>query len=234
MKPKLILSIVAALIVAVVGGSWFYIKVIEGDPPAKLSLDSAGSNSSSTTADTGGADDGAADGTTDGEWTASSDSIVGYRVKETLFGASTEAVGRTSEVEGSLTIAGSQATAAEFTVDMNSVSSDRSQRDGQFRGRIMETSQFPTSTFKLTSPIDFGSVPEEGKEITAAATGNLTLHGVTKKVTFEVTAVRDGGQIKVNGAIPITFADYDISDPSGGPAQVGDDGTLEFTLVFTK
>ncbi|MDP1793743.1 MAG: YceI family protein, partial [Acidimicrobiales bacterium] len=208
------------------GGSWVYIKVLSDDPPAKLTIDDA---SSSNTTVPGGSDD----GTADGEWSATSDSIVGYRVKETLFGASTEAVGRTSEVEGSITIAGTGVTKGSFTVDMASISSDRSQRDGQFRSRIMETSEFPMSTFELTSPIALATTDAD-QEVQTKATGKLTLHGVTKTVSFDVIAKRTNGQIKVNGAIPVVFDDYDIDDPSGGPAQVGDDGTLEFTLVFEK
>jgi polyisoprenoid-binding protein YceI len=220
---KLLIAIVA-VVVLVVGGAWIYTVV---DKPAdKLTIDdTAGSTSDVTVAD---------DGTTDGTWKVSSDSIVGYRIQETLFGASNTATGRTSEVDGSITINGSTVSAAQFTVDVNSISSDRTQRDGQFRGRIMETSQFPTSTFKLTSPINLGGVPELDQEITTKATGDLTLHGVTKKITFDVTAKRVSGQVRVNGAIPITFSDYGIDDPSGGPAQVGDTGTLEFTLVLTR
>jgi polyisoprenoid-binding protein YceI len=224
-----ILIIITAVAVAVIGGSWFYIKVIEGDPPAKLNIDSTSEDTGSTSTTAVLADD----GTTDGTWNASPASVVGYRVKETLFGASTEAVGRTSEIDGSLTINGTTVSAAEFTVDMTSVSSDRSQRDGQFQGRIMNTSQFPTATFKLTKPITLSEVTKD-KEITASATGELTLHGVTKLVTFDITAKRVTGQIRATGAIPVHFADYEINNPSGGPAQVGDDGTLEFTLVFTR
>jgi polyisoprenoid-binding protein YceI len=224
---KKLAIVLTALVVAVVGGSWFYIKVLEGDPADKLTLNDTAAH---TTTSLGATAD---DGTTDGVWKATKDSIVGYRVKETLFGASAEAVGRTSEVDGSITINGTTVREASFTVDMNTVSSDRAQRDGQFRGRIMNTSQFPTATFKLTSPITLSSV-EMNQEIDATATGNLTLHGVTKKVTFDVVAKRVTGAIKVNGSIPIHFSDYSINNPSGGPAQVGDDGTLEFTLVFSR
>jgi polyisoprenoid-binding protein YceI len=223
---KKLAIILTALVVAVVGGSWVYIKVIEGDAAPKLTLEST----SATSTPSGSASD---DGSTDGTWKVTTDSIVGYRVKETLFGASAEAVGRTSSVTGSITLAGTSVNAGSFTVDMNSVSSDRTQRDGQFRGRIMNTSQYPTATFKLTSPIALSSV-ELNQEVSATATGNLTLHGVTKKVTFNVVAKRVAGQIKVNGSIPVHFSDYSINNPSGGPAQVGNDGTLEFTLVFTR
>ena len=32
----------------------------------------------------------------------------------------------------------------------------------------------------------------------------------------------------------VTFADYEIDDPSGGPASVGSDGELEVLLVFAR
>ena len=227
MRLKLLIGIPLAIAVAVVGGSWFYIKVLSDDPPAKLTVDSS---SSSTTAAGSAAVD---DGTTDGTWKASAASVVGYRVKETLFGASNEAAGRTSKVTGSIAISGTSVLEGSFTVDMTSVTSDKTQRDGQFRNRIMNTSQFPTATFKLTSPIRLSSVALDDT-VTTKATGNLTLHGVTKKISFDITAKRVTGQIRANGAIPIHFADYDINNPSGGPASVGDDGTLEFTLVFTR
>jgi len=242
---------VVALIVVIVGGSWFYIKVIEGDPPKPLSFEdlestttaaaapdptSAVTTAGSAAATTAPATSAAAGSQTgiDGAWKAAESSQVGYRVKETLFGQSTEAVGRTNDVTGSLTITGSTVGAGDFTVDMTTVKSDSSQRDNQFNGRIMNTSQFPTSTFKLTQPIELGSVPADGLEVSATATGDLTLKGTTKTVTFPVTARLSNGQVQVTGSIPITFADYGISNPSFGPASVGDDGTLEFLLVFER
>ena len=44
----------------------------------------------------------------------------------------------------------------------------------------------------------------------------------------------DGSTFAVDGSIPVTFSDYDIDDPSGGPASVGDDGKLEVLLVFSR
>jgi polyisoprenoid-binding protein YceI len=114
------------------------------------------------------------------------------------------------------------------------VKSDRSIRDGQFQGRIMDTAQFPTATFELTSPIDLGAIPANGVQVTPKATGKLVLHGTTQTVTFTVTAKRSGNTIQILGSIPVTFADYGISNPSGGPASVGDNGTLEFLLVLAN
>jgi len=170
----------------------------------------------------------------DGTWTAGADSILGYRVKESINGFETEANGRTNAVTGSLTLQGTTASAAEFTVDMTTFKSDESRRDGQFNGRIMSVSQFPTATFVLTQPIDFGSVPADGASITASATGDLTLRGVTKSVTFDLTATYKNGRIAVLGNIPVVFADFGIPNPSIATIVTEDHGLLEFVLVFDR
>ena len=219
---------VLILLVAVVA-PYVYIHFIEGDPPKKLTFETSDSTSS-TKASTGTTTATSVDGT----WTITSASQVGYRVPETLFGQSTTAVGRTNAVTGTMTIDGTSVPAAEFTVDTTKITSDQANRDRQFHGRIMETATYPTATFKLTKPIDLGTIPADLKEITVPVTGDLTLHGKTNSVTFDLKARRNGDKIEVNGTIPITFADYNVSNPSVGPASVGDNGELEFLLVFAK
>jgi len=161
-------------------------------------------------------------------------STAGYRATEILFGQSAVAVGRTDAVTGDMTIAGTSVSAASFTVDLTKVSSDRSQRDGQFRGRIMNTSQFPTAAFVLGAPISLGALPADKTEVMVAPTGKLTLKAKTNDVSFQLKARRNGANIEVNGTIPVSFADYGIDNPSGGPAQVGNDGEVEVLLVFAK
>jgi polyisoprenoid-binding protein YceI len=217
-----------AVVALLAGGGWFYTHVVEGKAPDRLALSEA--SPSATSGTTSGGTAASADGT----WTVTGDSQVGYRVDEVLFGSHATAVGRTGKVTGSLTVAGTKVTAATFTVDMASVSSDRERRDGQYRDRIMETGTYPTSSFTLTQPIDLGAVPASGATVTARATGKLTLHGQTKDVTFDLKARRTGTTVEVNGTIPVVFADWGIPDPSFGPAQVEDHGELEFLLVFAK
>jgi len=116
---------------------------------------------------------------------------------------------------------------------MTTFRSDSGQRDGQFQGRIMDTADFPTATFELTSPIELAPVPTDGVAKTYTATGKLTIHGTTKDVTLDLDTKRTGNTIVVQGSQLITFSDYNIDNPSGGPASVGDSGTLEFLLEFT-
>jgi len=149
-----------------------------------------------------------------------------------LFGQHATAVGRTQSVTGAMTIAGTNVTTASFTVDMTSVTSDRSLRDSQFQGRIMDTSTYPTAAFVLTTPIELAPVPKDGTIKSYAATGRFTLHGTTKTVTIPLTAKRIGNVIEVQGMLTITFADYNIDNPSGGPASVGNAGQMEFLLAL--
>ncbi len=165
-------------------------------------------------------------------WEVTAESELGYRVKEILFGVDTDAVGRTNQIIGSIAISGTTLTDAEFIVDVASIGSDDRRRDGQFNGRIMSTDEFPTATFTLTEPIELGTEPGDGAEITTTAIGELTLRGVTNAVTFELTAKQEGQRIGVLGQIPVVFADYGIGNPSVPGITTEDHGLLEFVLVF--
>ncbi len=167
-------------------------------------------------------------------WITTEGSEVGYRVSEVLFGIDTEGVGRTEDVTGSVTLVDTTMTEAEFTVDVASMKSDDGRRDGQFRGRIMETQTFPTASFTLTSPIDLGVTATEGATLDTTISGELTMHGVTNPVSFEIAAKIEGNRLGVIGTIPITFVDYDIVDPSITGITVKPDGVIEFVLVFSR
>lgn len=168
----------------------------------------------------------------DSNWVVTTESEFGYRVEEVLFGVNTTATRRSNQITGSMTVEGTTVSEASFSVDVATITSDEDRRDGQFRGRIMEVEQFPQATFTLTEPIELAAVPADGEQVTATAAGDLTLHGVTAPVTFEVTAQASTDRIGVLGDIPIVFADYDIENPSVSGITTEDNGLLEFILVF--
>ena len=234
-----VVGVIVGLIVLGFGAVLVYVKLIKDDAPSKFDESSLDSVLGATTvapgdpvSTTAGAS--TSSGDVSGTWTVASDSQVGYRVKETLAGVDTEGAGRTSSITGTMTIDGTTVTATDLTVDMTKFTSDDSRRDSQFNGRIMQVSQFPTATFKLTTPIDIGTIPTDGSSVQVQATGDLTIHGVTKPVTFDLTAKETNGRIGVVGSTVITFADYGIENPSNGFATTGNTGTLELQLVFDK
>jgi polyisoprenoid-binding protein YceI len=196
----------------------------------------ASSASSSSVALSGGIDGTWNIDTSIGSFSDFSDSLVGYRVQEQLAGiGGNTAVGRTPAVSGSLTIAGTKVTAVTIEADLTGLKSDDNRRDGQLSHQGLETSTYPTATFSLTSPIDLGSVPADGTEISVTATGKLTLHGQTKDVQIPLKAKLSGSTIVVTGSLDIAFADYGMSKPNSfAVLSIADTGTLELQLFFTK
>jgi polyisoprenoid-binding protein YceI len=242
---------IAAAVVVVLGlvaGPFIYINFIKDDPEEPFALvdvtapveSSAPDTTTPTTPTTppppeapttiAAATTTAAAAATDGTWIVGAGSAVGYRVVEVLFGQDTEGVGRTDQVTGRLTLAGTQVADGSFEADLTTVVSDEDRRDNQFRGRLMDTDNFPTATFTLTAPIELGSVPADATPVTATATGDLTLRGVTKPVTLEVQAQKNGDAIQVVGSTDIVFADYGIPQPEAPGITTQDHGLLEFDL----
>ena len=105
----------------------------------------------------------------------------------------------------------------------------------RFDGPIMNVTRFPTATLKLTSPISLGAVPAVNTIGHYQATGTLAMHGVTKSVTFTVSAERLADQIDVLADIAIPFAQWDVANPSiGGFVSTANNGTLEVLLHLTQ
>ena len=164
-----------------------------------------------------------------GTWSIGADSFAGYRVDEVLQGKDVTVTGRSADVTGDLTVDALSLTAATITVDVASIATDESARDAYFRDTAMEVGQFPTATFTLTEPVTL-EAPVAGVAQTVSATGNLTLHGVTKSVTVELQAALTDTGGQVVGTIPITFSDYSVEAPDLGFVSVEDTGSIEFFL----
>lgn len=223
-------SAAVAAVAGYVGVPWVYIHWIKDPAPPPLSLGSLDSPDGPGTAPSAVTPEAPAPGEAAiRTWTVVAPSVAGYRVREVLNGQRTEAVGRTGAVEGTVTIEGTTVTAAEISVDLESVTSDSDRRDAQFRGRIMNTAEFPVATFVLDGAVALTALP--GAEPTATAVaGTLSLHGVERPVTIQVTARAEGPDVLVQGSVEIVFADFGIEDPSIGPVRTEDRGLMEFAL----
>ena len=97
---------------------------------------------------------------------------------------------------------------------------------------MLETDKYPTSTFDLTNPIDLGAMPADGEVITVPVTGNFTIHGATRSVSFTLSAVHESGRIAVNGEVPVKLEDYNISSPNAGAFGGLSNCFIEFLVAF--
>jgi polyisoprenoid-binding protein YceI len=180
----------------------------------------------------------------DGTWTVNTtlgsidsgtSSFAGYRVQEQLVGVGGHtAVGRTPKVSGSMTLNGAVVSNVQITADLTALKSDQDNRDNQLKRQAIETDKYPTAIFKITQPIDLGTLPADGKTVSVNATGAFTLHGVTRTVTIALQAARQGGIIAVAGSLPIVFSDYSVQKPTSfSVLSIDDHGTMELHLLFT-
>lgn len=116
------------------------------------------------------------------------------------------------------------------SVDMSSVDTRVTARDNDLKGKFFEVAQFPTMTFQSTKIWSTG-------QGTAKMAGNLSLHGVTKEVVFDVTGPTD--PINQNGLMrrgaeataKIDRTDFGIT---ADPGIVGDEVTITLDIEITQ
>lgn len=245
-RSRVLIAATLVVVAVVVGGYIAYDQVLRGDSVAALALPSASpapSDSAAATASSGSsAAPAASTGDVAGTWNVASGSQAGYRVREQLANlpAESDAVGRTDQVSGSITLTTSGGTTtlttATITVDTTSITSDKSQRDNRLRSQGLETDRYPTATFTLSAPVEIPAAALAGTATDVTLTGDLTLHGVTKSVQIPAQAQLVNAAIQVAGSVTFPLSDYSITAPNVGGiiVSIADQGTLEFLVTFTK
>ena len=160
-----------------------------------------------------------------------------YRVTEQFVGVSftNEAGGTTNLVTGTVTINadGTIAPGSKLTVDLRGLKSDQDQRDGFIQTRTLETAKFPNAEFVPTKVTGLDKMIPSAGQSGISLTGNLTIHGVTKEVTFQGIATFNPRTNSVAGRAKtsLTFDEFGITQPKiGRLASV--DNKIELQLVY--
>jgi polyisoprenoid-binding protein YceI len=227
---KLVLGVVAAFVLLAGAGIAFFVLRDSAEDQASLGGITVG-----TTAPEGGA--ASSRTSADGRWTVrQGDGVfIGYRVHEKLRGLDKEVTGRSPVVTGSMTVAGSTISAAEFTGDLRQLKSDDNSRDNAIKRMGPQTDQFPEAKFVLSGPLTLAAAPEVGRPVTATAKGKLTVHGVTRDVDFPLTAQWDGDTIRAattGDGVRFQFQDYGFEALKVPIAETDDFGFIEVQLLF--
>ncbi len=168
-------------------------------------------------------------------------SSASYRVTEQLAGVDfpNDAVGTTTKVSGSLAILpdGSIAPGSKLVIDLTSMASDQNMRDGYIRNRTLETGKFPDAVFVPTEVKGVPKMVPSTGQLGVSLTGNLTIHGVTKPVTFRGIATIDPRSSTVAGRAltTITFSDFGLTKPTlARLMSVEDKITIELVYKFKR
>lgn len=133
-----------------------------------------------------------------------------------------------------MTIDGTTVVAAGFEIDMTTLTTNSSMRDDNVQDAL-ETAEFPQASFVLTAPLELGDDAARGQAVSVLAIGDLTVHGVTNPVSFSLEAQLVDGVVVVVGSTEITFADFGVQVPDGGPViSVDEFGVLELQFLLTR
>ncbi|HEX4008220.1 MAG TPA: YceI family protein [Acidobacteriaceae bacterium] len=143
--------------------------------------------------------------------------------------------GRMGAVNATLTTNGDDLSTASVkaTIDVTGIDTGVSARDNDLKSaRFFDTGKYPSATFTSTS------VTKGGSGLTVQ--GNLTLKGVTKPVTLDVTGPAGpvtgmGNKTHEGFEATTTIHRTDFGIATGMPtAMVGDDVKLTIDLDFAK
>jgi polyisoprenoid-binding protein YceI len=162
-----------------------------------------------------------------------------YRVREQLVGVDlpNDAVGVTKDVAGKLVVGRDGKIlrdSSRIIVQVTSLKSDKTRRDGYVQRSTLETAKFPqvelvpTAFDGLSEPIPAGTTKN------FSLIGDLTVHGVTHPTTWHVTAHVEGTDLVGSAATAFTFKDFGLDQPRVPVLlSVADTIKLEYDFRFS-
>ena len=162
-----------------------------------------------------------------------------FRVREQLVSLTlpSDAVGTTAALSGALVIQPDGriiAGESRFVVDLTTLHTDSSRRDGYLQRNTLETGTYPEAVFVPAAAADLPSPLPTSGPVAFQLTGDLTVHGVTRPVTWEVRAEVEGRTLRGTAATSITFTDFGMTLPHVGPVLSVDDLiALELDFALT-
>ena len=149
--------------------------------------------------------------------------------------APNDAVGKTNQITGqiALTSDGKVADSGKITVNVMSLTSDRSQRDNYIRKNSLESSMFPDAVIMITSAEGLNA-PLGGSPTQFKLIGTMTIHGVTKPITWDTTASMTGDTINGNASTTFKMGDFNIMPPMVAILSTSDTVKLDMKITAKK
>ncbi|MET0592276.1 MAG: YceI family protein [Polyangiaceae bacterium] len=115
--------------------------------------------------------------------------------------------------------------AVQVSLDMSSVAIEPAKLTTHLKSKdFFDVAQFPNATFSSTT-IRPGTGPSNYN-----VTGKLTLHGVTKPLTFPATVRVSGDSLEADGDILLNRKDFGIVYPGVPDDLIKDDVTIKLTI----
>lgn len=133
-----------------------------------------------------------------------------------------------SDYSASVGMDGDTVASVTYEVQMAALTSDHPRLTEHLKNEdFFDVAKHPTSSFKSTSIAAGG----EGEGVTHTITGDLTIRGATKRVSFPATLTVEGAEVKAKAEFVIDRQDFGVTYP-GRPDDLVQDNVV-LTISFT-
>jgi polyisoprenoid-binding protein YceI len=163
-----------------------------------------------------------------------------YHARERLAGNDlpSDAVGTTQNVSGAVVLNPDGSVdpgQSKVTLDLTSLTSDEGDRDSFIKSNTLQVDQFPTATFVPTRIVGLDTpLPTSGQQ-TFQLLGDLTIHGTTRPVAWDVTAQFDDASVSGDAKTGIKLTDFGMAIPTVAIVlSLNDALTLELQFVANR
>ena len=169
-----------------------------------------------------------------------SESEVRFVIDETLLGNPKIVVGVTDEVAGDLLVDFDQLANSQLgtiRINVRTLETDNEFRTRALRGQILQADQAEFEFAEFT-PLTLSGLPDSvaaGDSIDFQISGNLTVHGVTREVTFDATLTAiSATRLEGSASTVVLYGDFGMTIPEApGVANVADEVRLEIDFAAT-
>ncbi len=119
---------------------------------------------------------------------------------------------------------------ANFVCKAKSISSESSIMTNKTLDAL-KAEKYPDISFKLVS-VD--KLTSQGGTFSGTVSGDITLAGVTKRISISFTGNNANSKISLKGSKKVSLKDYNIKPPTAmlGALKTGDEVTISFNLQF--
>ncbi|MDE3077307.1 MAG: YceI family protein [Chloroflexota bacterium] len=160
-------------------------------------------------------------------------------MRELLAGHATksDAVESTQAISGALLLSpkGAVLPGSKLELELSALSSDRDRRDNFIKRSVLETSRYPNVEFVPKQAQGLDGLPPASGQVTFKLLGDATVHGVTKPMTWDVTAQCSGQGCNGTATSSFTLTEFGMTPPRIGPVlEVEDQGRLELRFQAAR
>ncbi len=138
--------------------------------------------------------------------------------------------GEFKQFKGSAQVEGNELKSISFEVETASVVSDAEKLTGHLKSAdFFEVEKYPKASFRTT-----GITEKPGTDTSHEITGDLTLRGVTKSITFPAKVEVGKESVKGSAEFTINRQDFGITYPGMKDDLIKDDVLLKLQLSFPR